>query len=242
MKNYQIIVQYDGSEFCGWQIQKEKSTVQGIITEAISKLLREEINLIGAGRTDAGVHAFGQSANFRCEKEIDLCKFKYSLNSILPKSISINKIEEKEFSFHSRFDAIKRIYYYFVCNIKSPFYYKYSYFYYSDLTLLNLNRMSKLLSGEQDFSAFEKEGNSNENSICNIMEAHWSKRGDFYIFRIEANRFLRGMVRAIVGTMLKIERNNGDGDNFKHIIEKKDRKYAGDSAPAQGLFLYKVRY
>ena len=158
LNNYKLIIQYDGTKYAGWQMQQNAITVQEKIVDAIAVITKEKVNLIGSGRTDTGVHAFGQVANFRTENELDLYKFSYSLNSILPNDISIIKIDKADESFHSRFDAKSRSYIYIFSQIKSPFYYDYSY-HYSPITkidFVSLNRISKIFLGEHDFTSFSR--------------------------------------------------------------------------------------
>ena len=242
MKNYKIIVQYDGSEYSGWQIQPNTRTVQEEIRNAIKTLIRGEVNLIGSGRTDTGVHALGQAANFRCETALEPGRFIYSLNSILPRSIAIKSAEEVPEVFHARFDAKKREYLYLISKKKSPFYYKYSYFYNKDLNISTLNKLSQELIGKKDFRSFAKESDENSGTDCEIFKVFWSERRDFYVFSISANRFLRGMVRTIVGTLLEMDRKELNEEHLKEIILSRERENAGMSVPPNGLFLYKVRY
>src|SRR3989339_1942505 len=158
MNNYKLIIQYDGTNYAGWQIQSNAATVQQKIVDAIEVILKEKINLIGSGRTDTGVHALGQVANFRTENELDLYKFRYSLNSILPNDISVLKMESVNESFHARFDAKNRSYIYLFCDHKSPFYNNYSY-YFPSLSKLDfdyLNRISKTLLGIHDFTSYSR--------------------------------------------------------------------------------------
>ncbi len=143
MKNFKLTIQYDGTNYSGWQIQENSSTIQQKITDAVEVILKEKVNLIGSGRTDAGVHAAGQTANFKTEKNFDLSKFRYSLNSILPSDISILKIEEAAANFNARFDAKKRSYIYLISTYKSPFLHPYSYFYSGGLEIKVLNNLSK---------------------------------------------------------------------------------------------------
>lgn len=240
MKNYKLLIQYDGTDFAGWQIQKDQNSIQGCISDALEVLLKEKVNLIGSGRTDTGVHALGQTANFRYEKDINIYKFLYSLNSILPKSISIKKMEETHKDFHSRFDAVKRSYLYFFTNHKSPFYYKYSCRTNEHYDVGQLNNISKGLIGTYDFTALSKNNPDQLSKICTVYDAHWYYKGEFLIFFIEANRFLHGMVRLTVGTILNISKENNL--TLTEIIESKDRDLAAGSVPARGLFLYKVKY
>lgn len=242
MFNYKITIQYDGTQYAGWQIQENATTVQEVIRESIEKILQEKINLIGAGRTDAGVHALGQVANFSISRELDLYKFKYSVNSILPSDISLTKIELAEENFHARFSAKKRSYIYLISNQKSPFFDRYSYTLFMDFDQKKLNELAFVLIGNQDFTSFSKVNTEVQNKFCEIYEARWRRQKNFFIFYIEANRFLYGMVRAIVGTLLKSYSSEDGISNLKSILLLKDRKEADDSAPAKGLFLYKVKY
>lgn len=244
MNNYKLLIQYDGSEYAGWQIQSNAITVQQKISDALEILIKEKINLIGSGRTDAGVHAWGQVANFRTENELDLYQFQYSLNSILPKDISIRTIEKTDVSFHSRFDAKSRAYVYLLSGKKSPFYFNYSYYLPSinEINFDKLNELSKALIGKYDFTSYSKKNNEQESKDCNVKEIFWRKGRDVSRFYISADRFLHGMVRTIVGTILFAEKNKLEVNYLKDILEKKNRECAADSVPAKGLFLFKVRY
>lgn len=244
MNNYKLVIQYNGKNYSGWQIQKNAVSVQGKITEAIHTLLRVNVNLVGSGRTDTGVHALGQIANFRHNEDLDLYKFHYSLNSLLPNDISIQNIAKVNENFHARFDALKRSYIYLITGIKSPFFYDYSYYYLKlDLNKVSrLNEVSKILMREDDFTSFSKRNTETKNNNCNIMNIHWRKSKYVTIFFIEADRFLHGMVRAIVGTLLYAVENNFDQDYILDIIGQKDREKASMAVPAKGLFLYKVTY
>jgi tRNA pseudouridine38-40 synthase len=242
MNNYKLLIQYDGTDYAGWQYQANAVTIQQKIVEAIKTLIGEDVNLIGSGRTDAGVHALGQVANFKTLQEIDLYKFKYSLNSILPKDISILDIQKVHQDFHARFDAKKRSYLYIITKNKSPFYDRFSYFYHGSLNCDRLNSLSSTFIGEHDFTSFCKKNSETENKICKIVTAHWKETKGLIFFLIEADRFLHGMVRTIVGTILYSIKNNFTSEYISEIIKLKDRESAGDSAPAKGLFLYKVKY
>lgn len=244
MKNYKLHIQYDGTDFFGWQIQYSVPTVQQRIVDTIEVILKEKVNLIGSGRTDIGVHAFGQIANFRTEQSIDLRRFTHSLNAILPDTISITDSQEVDESFHARFDAKKRSYLYFISSIKSPFYYKYSH---HDTRLGNeeiyyLNKLGKTLLGEHDFTSLSRKNTDVKNKVCNIYNLHWRQTKHITTFNIEADRYLHGMVRTIVGTLLHAVYNNLDENYLKEVLAAKDRTAAGESAPAKGLFLFKVRY
>lgn len=242
MNNYKLLIQYDGTEYAGWQYQENAVTVQQKITDSIKILLNEDVNLIGSGRTDAGVHAFGQVANFTTDNEVDLFKFKYSLNSIIPKDISVLEMQKVHPEFHSRFNAKKRSYYYFISKYKSPFYERYSYFYHGDLNCEKLNENSKIFLGEHDFTSFCKKNTETENKICNVFNIRWKETKGLIIFLIEADRFLHGMVRTIVGTLLHADKNKLDSKFVSDVLNAKNRESAGESIPAKGLFLYKVKY
>ena len=242
MKNYKLLIQYDGTNYAGWQIQKNSITVQQKITDALEVLTKEKINLVGSGRTDTGVHAFGQVANFRTENEIDIYRFKHSLNSILPFDISILKMNEIDVDFHSRFDAKKRTYIYMISKTKSPFYKNYSYFYHNKIDVNKLNDLSKTFLGEKDFTSFSKKVSEQENRTCSIYSARWKTIGELTYFIISANRYLHGMVRAITGTLLKVQELNYSESHIEEMFKSLNREVAFDSVPPNGLFLYKVEY
>ncbi len=242
MNNYKLIIQYDGADYSGWQIQNNSVTIQQKIVDSIKTILGIDVNLIGSGRTDAGVHALGQAANFKCENEIDMYKFKFSLNSILPKDISILQIEKVSENFHARFDAKKREYLYQIIDFKSPFFERYAYFYHQQIDCEKLTSLSKVLLEETDFSAFCKKVDEAEGTDCIIYDAYWKESRGLICFYIEANRYLRGMVRAIVGTLLNIQKNDEGKKELRDIILSKNRELAGESVPAKGLFLSKVTY
>ncbi|MCK9280298.1 MAG: tRNA pseudouridine(38-40) synthase TruA [Melioribacteraceae bacterium] len=244
MNNYKLTIQYEGTNYCGWQSQINAKSIQSEITEAIKTVLRTEINLIGSGRTDTGVHALGQVANFKVDQKLDQEKFRYSLNCILPGAISVVNVEEVDEDFHSRFDAKERKYLYIISKFKSPFYKNYSYYYpfHKKLSIRELNKLSQELIGEKDFSSFSRKNPDLNNFNCTIKKAYWKENKEFIYFVISANRFLHGMVRAITGTLLEINKTGGDSCQLVGIISQKDRAKAGESIPAKGLFLYKVEY
>lgn len=244
MNNYRLLIQYDGTNYAGWQMQLNAVTVQQKIVEAIEVITKERVNLIGSGRTDAGVHALGQTANFRTGNEIDIYKFQYSLNSILPNDISITEMKKVAENFHARFDAKSRSYLYIFSHGKSPFYYKYAH-YYPKITKIDfskLNKISKTLLGEHDFTSFSKKNPEIDDKVCNISEIWWRKGKELSTFYITANRFLHGMVRTIIGTLLYAVEQNLDESYLVEVLNKKNRDGAGESVPAKGLFLFKVRY
>ncbi len=242
MKNYKIAIQYDGAPFFGWQIQAKGKTVQGEITRALQTLLKHDVNLIGAGRTDSGVHALGQVANFKTEAVLQPFRFLHSLNSLLPFSIRIRDISEVPEDFNSRFDALSRSYLYFISKNPTPFNYQTVWAYYYGLDVKKLNEISAPLMGRHDFASFTKLAKERDKYDCNITALKWNKLKDQVVLYIEADRFLHGMVRAITGTAVSIHQEGGNAQNMMAILEARDRKAAAMSAPANGLFLYKVRY
>ncbi len=244
MPNYKIKIQYDGTNYSGWQSQPNRNTIQDEVLKAISKITNEDVNLIGSGRTDAGVHSLGQVANFRVERNYEIRKIKYSLNSILPNDISINEMNEVDENFHSRFDAKRRSYIYLISKEKSPFFGNYSYLYpyANSVDFDRLRKISSALIGEHDFTSFCKTKTDTENKICKVNSIYWKDTRGLIIFMIEADRFLHGMVRTIVGTLLKLARANTDNDLLEEILSLQNREAAGESVPGKGLFLYKVKY
>ena len=242
MFNYKLTIQYDGTQYAGWQIQANALTIQGVISKSIEQILQKEINLIGSGRTDSGVHSLGQVANFALDSELDLFKFKYSLNSVLPDDISVTNVESVDEKFHARFSAKRRSYIYLISNQKSPFFDRYSYTLFSGFDQDRMNELSKVLIGTQDFTSFSKTNPEVQNKICEVYDAKWRRQKNFFILYIEANRFLYGMVRAIVGSLLKAYSPEEGMNYLQNIFNQKDRSAAADSVPAKGLFLHKVKY
>jgi tRNA pseudouridine38-40 synthase len=242
LRNYKLIVQYDGTNYAGWQIQLNAPSVQSVLQDSISRIINENINLIGAGRTDSGVHALGQTANFRTENEIDLYRFKHSLNSILPRDIAVKTIVEVDEDFHARYDAVIRSYIYLISKGKSPFYDKYSWWYHGLLNCDKLNSLSEYLIGEKNFTAFSRKASETENKICHIRNIRWKDWKDLVIFYVEADRYLHGMVRTMVGTLLHALKLNLNIDYLSGVLNSKDRESAGEAVPSKGLFLYKVKY
>ena len=241
MNNYKLTIQYDGTDYAGWQVQKNAKTVQGTISDAIKVILKEEVNLIGSGRTDTGVHALGQIANFRFDNKIDIYRFQHSLNSILPVDISVTDLMEVPESFHSRFDAKSRTYFYVVCKIKSPFYYRYSLFK-KGLDVQMLNQLCKNFVGEKDYTSFCKKNSEVNSKICKVSSAEWRETKNFYLFFISADRFLHGMVRTIIGTLFDALVHTKGDDFINNNFNNKDRASAGEAVAAKGLFLFKITY
>ena len=242
---YFVELAYNGAPFCGWQIQDNAVTVQSTLEEAFSRIMRESISLTGAGRTDTGVHAKKYVAHFDTLQQLnenncqDLCR---KLNSYLRESIVIYKIYNVPNDLHARFSAISRTYQYFISLEKNPFAFDFSYELHGDLDVNRMNEACKILHDYSDFSCFSKAHTQTKTNLCTIQKAIWKREKNTLIFTIQANRFLRNMVRAIVGTMLEVGQHKISLDDFRRIIENKNRDDAGLSVPAKGLFLIDVVY
>jgi tRNA pseudouridine38-40 synthase len=241
---YFIELSYNGNNYHGWQKQTNAITIQQKIEEVLSTLLSENIETIGAGRTDTGVHARNFIAHFdSCkdglEKNYDLI---YRLNCLLPYDIVVHKIYLVKPHNHARYDAISRTYRYYITQSKNPFNHDFSYFLYGNIDIDKMNDACKYLLKYDDFASFSKLHSNNKTTLCTIFNAEWSKKDDYLIFTIRANRFLRDMVRAIVGTLLKIGFGKISIEDFIRIIETKKRSEISRSVPAKGLFLEDIEY
>lgn len=243
MARYFVQLSYRGTDFHGWQIQPNAITVQETLEKAFSLILRETIKIVGCGRTDTGVHAKQFYAHFDCSvSDIDAPSLLFKLNNYLPKSIALKRIFPVEAEAHTRFDATSRTYKYYISKIKTPFQHEETYYYPHLLNVLAMNKAAKVLFEYEDFTSFSKLHTDVKTNICKIKEAYWEENNEQLIFTITADRFLRNMVRAIVGTLLEIGKGKWSIEDFKMIIEAKDRSNAGSSAPAQGLFLHHITY
>lgn len=232
---------YNGGNYCGWQVQRNGVSIQEEIEKALAILLRVPTPILGAGRTDAGVHARQMIAHFDADVE-DTVMLTEKLNRILPKDIAIYKTVRVKDDAHARFDATSRLYKYYITTQKDPFMYPYKYKVHGNIDLDIMNRCSDILFDYVDFTSFSKLHTDVKTNDCKIMYARWEKEGEDYIFTIKANRFLRNMVRAIVGTLLEAGRGKLDEAGMRRIIEAKDRSVAGCSVPGNALFLEEVEY
>lgn len=223
-------------------MQPKAVSVQQVLTEALSVLLRNSIEIVGAGRTDAGVHAKQMFAHFDYHNEIDVPKVVHKLNSFLPNDIAVFNLHKVHDEAHARFDAVKRTYNYFISTQKDAFYSNDSWQYTIPLDIDILNEACKIVFDYTDFECFSKTHTDVKTFNCKIYEAYWQKRDTQLVFTITADRFLRNMVRAIVGTMINIGLKKVSLHDFRSIIESKDRNKAGFSVPAQGLYLAKIEY
>lgn len=243
MFRYFIYFSYDGAAYHGWQVQPNAVTVQQVLEEALAKLVRQPVPLVGAGRTDAGVNAACMVAHGDFPVEVDCAQLVYKLNKILPPDIAVSDVRRVKDDAHARFDALSRRYNYRVVTVKSPFARRYACRVMQGLDFEAMNRAAELLYGYKDFTSFSKLHTDVKTNNCKITHAAWRRVGEHeWVFEIEADRFLRNMVRAIVGTLLLVGRGKMDIDGFRAVIENKARGEAGDSAPGEALFLVNVEY
>ncbi len=242
---YFIEMSYNGTPFFGWQVQPEQPSVQGVMERALTLLLREPIAVTGCGRTDTGVHARQFFAHFDFIQLFDneqLAELTDKLNSFLPKEIAICRIFPVADDLHARFSAKSRTYKYYVAVQKEAFRFHYSYRVFQKLDVDKMNAAAKLLLDTEDFTSFSKLHTQTATNICHVSEAHWQMENGLLVFTITADRFLRNMVRAIVGTLLDVGRGKMELAQFQDIINQKNRCAAGTSVPANALFLQKVEY
>ncbi|MBQ7517303.1 MAG: tRNA pseudouridine(38-40) synthase TruA [Bacteroidales bacterium] len=262
---YALTLSYDGIGFCGWQIQPSEPSVQAALQQALTILLGCETAVTGAGRTDTDVHALQYVAHFDYEGPLpnESKDFLYKLNAILPSGVAVFSISEVADGFHARFDACRRTYLYFIHFRKDPFVERYSWHCKFPLDVEKMNEACRYLLGTHDFSCFEKKGADSKTAICTISEARWewyqptlwemscgggtgcghvAEPGPYLVFRISADRFLRNMVRAIVGTMVEVGRGRLSPEDLPAILDSKDRCRAGQSVPGNALFLASVEY
>ncbi|MCG9126848.1 tRNA pseudouridine(38-40) synthase TruA [Candidatus Poribacteria bacterium] len=249
MRNIKLVLEYDGTNYHGWQIQPNLPTIQGAVEDAIRLLTNTYTQIIGAGRTDAGVHADGQVANFHTNSSISLDAIQSGINAFLPNDIVVSETVEVDTDFHARFSAISRYYRYTILNRPYPSaqLHRICYHLKSKINIEMANEICKCLIGKRDFSSFQKTGSDRMNPVCNFYKAFCYTKDDFIYFEFEADSFLRGMVRTIVGTILMCIKNPNSNftdatTQFKNIVNGKDISLAGSSVPANGLSLVNVNY
>lgn len=240
---YFVWFSYDGTAYHGWQIQPNGNSVQEELQRALSTLLREEISVTGAGRTDAGVHARQMVAHFDFSEAIDLEQLAYKLNRILPCDIAVDRVELVDDDMHARFSATSRTYHYYIHTKKDPFSRPYSTELHYELDFDKMNEAGRILMTYDDFGAFCKSHSDVKRTLCRVTKAEWVQTSETsWYFEITANRFLRNMVRAVVGTLIDVGRGRLTLDDFRKVIEGKRRTEAGESMPANALFLENIRY
>ena len=242
LRNIKLEIEYDGTDFYGWQVQPKLRTVQGEIQDRLNIILKHEVNLIGSGRTDVRVHALRQVANFKTDTPLDGESILRALNGLLPDDVVITKVEEVDLDFNARYNAKSRLYKYRVYLGRTAILRRYVW---EVLYSLNLNKIVEAtdeISGEHDFSSFCVAESIKENNVCKVMSSTWEKSENELVFVIEADRFLHTMVRTLVGTLIDVGRGYFSVLDFVKILKAKDRRKAGPTAPACGLYLVEVKY
>jgi len=244
MKRYFIELAFNGSAYHGWQIQKNALSVQEVFNKALSTLLRQPVETTGCGRTDTGVHAKQLYVHLDVDSRVDLLRsqWKYSLNALLPRDIAVKNVIPVATDAHARFDATLRSYEYHIHIDKNPFLEGFSWLLPDVLDIELMNSAAKFLLGRQDFSCFSKSNTQTHTNNCTILRAEWVRTRDGFVFHISADRFLRNMVRAIVGTLIGVGRKETPPSAMLQILESKNRSHAGISVPACGLYLTEVIY
>ncbi len=244
-KNILLVLEYDGTEYLGWQVQVQRPTVQQVLQDILKKILNEEVKIVGAGRTDSGVHAKGQVCNFKTTSGISVEALKKALNSLLPKDIFIKEVKDCPPDFHARYSAKSKLYEYRILNSKERdvFLRRYVWHIPYPLNLREMARCLNILKGRHDFSSFRSSGSSQKNPVRNMLRSELIPSSNGIIRMLfEADGFLRHMVRNIVGTVVDVGRGRLTYEDFLDIFHSKDRKKAGIKAPPQGLYLIEVRY
>lgn len=239
---YFFEIAYHGANYNGWQSQDNGIGVQTVVENALTKIFGHSLKIAGSGRTDTGVHCEQQYFHTDLPTDFDEQHILLKLNSFLPRDIVILSIRQVKPDASARYDALERTYRYEINRVKNPFLQGLSWFYFKELKIENMNKAAALLVGEQDFECFSKVKTDVNHFICDVKKAGWAERGDQLVFTISANRFLRGMVRAIVGTLLDVGTGKISHHHFVSILQSKDRRKAGANVPAQGLYLERVKY
>lgn len=243
MQRFFIYLKYDGTSYHGWQVQPNARSVQGELERALSTLMREQVQIVGAGRTDTGVHARMMVAHFDTDAAIDCQQLAYKMNRLLPQDIAVDRIVPVPQDMHARFSATARTYHYYVHTAKDPFMRAYSFALPYNVDFERMNRAADVLLGVDDFAAFCKSNSDAKTTLCHVTYAQWEQDSDTqWHFRITANRFLRNMVRAIVGTLIDVGRGRTSLEEFTEIIRNKNRQCAGESMPGNALFLENIEY
>lgn len=243
MKRYFIHLAYNGARYNGWQVQPDTPTVQSELERCLSLKLRQDIHVTGCGRTDTGVHARNFYAHFDVEEGIADCpELAYRLNMFLPRDIVVYRIWEVDANAHARFDALSRTYHYYITQRKNPFHLDDAYLLTAKLDVAKMQAAADMLFEYRDFTSFSKLHTQVKTNDCKIMEARWFEQDGLLVFHVKADRFLRNMVRALVGTMLEVGTGRMSLDEFRKVVEQKDRCSAGESVPAHALFLEEVEY
>jgi len=235
-------IAYAGKNYNGWQSQLNAKGVQAVVEDALSRLLRAKVAIVGSGRTDTGVHCEQQFFHADVEKEFEIESLILKLNSFLPRDIAIHSIRPVKEAASARYDAVSRTYRYVITREKNPFLEDLAWHFFKPVNVVAMNQAAAILLGQHDFECFSKVKTDVNHFLCNIKKAEWVEDKKMLIFTITANRFLRGMVRAIVGTLLDVGTGKISIKEFQHIVHSRDRKKAGANVPPQGLYLTNVKY
>jgi tRNA pseudouridine38-40 synthase len=242
MSTYRMTIEYDGTNFVGWQFQKNGRSVQEVVEKALREIRQDFIRIAGGGRTDAGVHATGQVASFQYADSLDVRRLEKGMNAVLPRDVVVSGLQKTDDTFHARFSAKGRRYEYRIAEAPAAVERFYCWAVYQTLDLERMENAARMIVGEHDFRAFCKKSADAEHYRCIVDSARWSKREGGFLFSIQANRFMHGMVRALVGTMVDIGRGHTPAEKFESILNSQDRAEAGMSAPAKGLCLKEIIY
>lgn len=239
---YFFSIAYKGTQYHGWQKQPNALGVQQTVEDVFSTILNQKAEIVGSGRTDSGVHATAQVFHFDAPSELNATQLLFNANKMLPKDVALENVWHVKDEAHARFDATKRAYQYHIATKKNPFAINQAYIFTQELDLVKMNLAAEKLLNYQDFESFSKVKTDVFTFNCDIFEAFWKQEQETLVFHIKANRFLRGMVRAIVGTLLEVGQHKITIEDFENVIQAKDRKSAGRAVPAHGLFLTEVQY
>jgi tRNA pseudouridine38-40 synthase len=239
---YFFEIAYHGANYNGWQSQHNATGVQTVVENVLTKIFRSHVKIVGSGRTDTGVHCEQQYFHTDIEKGFRAEEVLLKINSFLPRDIVIRSVTPVKADASARYDAIERSYRYQITRVKNPFLQGLSLHYFKEVNIGNMERAAALLEGERDFECFSKVKTDVNHFICDVKRAHWMEKGNELTFTVSANRFLRGMVRSIVGTLLDVGTGKISEKDFLGILQSKDRKKAGANVPAHGLYLERVKY
>jgi len=242
MRDIKLLIEYDGTNFVGWQMQPNGRSVQEEITKVLEQILQEPITLIGSGRTDSGVHARGQVASFRTGASLGIGSILSGLNGLLPEDVYVHSAEEMPGGFNARYDAKERVYRYYIGTRSCAIGRQYQWFVKYSLSTVAMNAVNAQIIGEHDFESFCKYDTEVNHYRCTVTRSSWTEAAGMIVYEVRANRFLHGMVRALVGTMVDVGRGYTPVARFREIMSAKDRRKAGMAAPPQGLFLEEVIY